>query len=133
MSDPTTITHPDLVRAIVREGCALRLLRDVSARLFRAGETVVALGPAGILMDGWGVETDIGPVPLDALAVDLTRASGQWAAAMWICTLEPAPNDRAGYPLTDFGFFVVDAFTGSADPAELRRVVYEIAGVSDAT
>lgn len=128
MSDPTTLPAADFPD-VIREGCALLTLAEITDEygvLWTPGSPVVALGS----VDGGVVATELGRVELAALAIDLTRPSGQWAVAMWIRGVEPMPNDRAGYPPTDFAIFVLDAMTGESDPAELRRVALEVRNAS---
>lgn len=110
MDETTTLPAADFPD-VIREGCALVLTRTGGVRR-------TATGPSkGIAV--LTVPTGEWDWPIDALAIDLTRASGQWAVALWL--LDMLPDG----PCPDT---VRHGLLGQADPAELRRVALEVRG-----
>jgi hypothetical protein len=99
---------------VIREGCALVTTRDGWCA------TGTALVAAAAAADGRVRISGGADYRLDSLAIDLTRASGQWAVACWLVAHGSDVN------LT----IIIDALRGKADPAELRRVALAVRGAT---
>lgn len=118
MADPITLPASDFPD-VVREGCALVLVRAGGIRRTATGPVVPVFDYTKNAVIK-AVPTSDGDWPLDALAIDLTRPSGQWAVACWLVV----GADRDWSDADDA--IVNRAMVGLADPAELRRVALEV-------
>lgn len=130
----TTVTDKVTLPAIdfedvLDEGCALVLTRDLvdtHGGSWLAGTEIVYLRKGG------SPNNPITEIPaaitLADVAIDLTRASGQWAVACWLEQRNKVVPDTGnpGRDLARFIHLVSDALRGKADPAELRRVALEV-------
>lgn len=117
--DETTIDLPEALR----EGCALRLIRDVTDAQGRTWPTGAQVTCCGRLFDSVVTEVDAALTAADVVIdLDPGRASGQWAVACWLVV----GADRDWSDADDA--IVNRALVGRADPAELRRVALEVRG-----
>jgi len=111
---------------VIREGCALVTTRDGWCAMGTALVAAAAAADGRVRISG-GAD-----YRLDSLAIDLTRASGQWAVACWLeeCNKVAPDTGNPGLDLARFIHLVSDAMRGKADPAKLRRVALAVLGAT---
>jgi len=109
---------------VIREGCALVTTRDGWCAMGTALVAAAAAADGRVRISG-GAD-----YRLDSLAIDLTRASGQWAVACWLREPDRATLDSIGYTPGGFAALMLEALRGKADPAELRRVALAVRGAT---
>lgn len=123
--DETTIDLPDAIR----EGCALRLTRDVTDAQGRTWPKGAQVTCCGRLFDSVVTEVDAALTAADVVIdLDPGRASGQWAVAMWWRSVPKWPASIVPADRVRVVSVMGAALAGEADPAELRRVALEVRG-----
>lgn len=122
--DETTIDLPDAIR----EGCALRLTRDVTDARGRTWPKGAQVTCCGRLFDAVVTEVDARLTAADVVIdLDAERGSGQWAVGMWLKDPLYATLERLGYSPGGFRLLAREAAFGMADPVQLRRVALALA------